>query len=165
MSVVWAWSAMAAQSAGAPIPKDLYVSSAGSVRFAEGKTGTVALICPLTADVQGKQLRSLRLTYRDGGSTDTSRVSASLRRVRCPTVGGPAGAGQVETVPRSEVSSNDPGAPNSGPNSWATHQSGAPGAVMNHTVDLENFYYYVQINLIRTNTVTKLGAIGVHLID
>lgn len=157
--VVWSFDAMACEPAGAPIAMDLHDSLAGAVRFKEGKTGNIALICPISDDLGNTTLRSLRLTYRDGdGKGGPSLVSAALRRVR-------RSDGDVATLPNSEVNSNDSNADNSGPNGWATHQSGSQGAVLNHVLDLSNFYYYVQINLKRTDADVPLGVMGVHLIS
>ena len=72
----------------------------------------------------------------------------------------------VETLPNGEVSSNDKDATNSGPHGWATHQSSTePGEVINQTLDLTAFYYYVQINLKRTSAGVPVAATGVHLIN
>lgn len=157
--VVWSSNAMACEPAGAPIARDLYDSLAGKVRFREGKSGRIALICPISDDLGSAQLRSLRLTYRDGdGKEGPSVVSAAIRRVK-------RSDGHIETLRNGDVSSNDSNAVNSGPTGWATHQSGAPGAVLGHVLDLDKFYYYVQINLRRTDAAVPLGAMGVHLID
>jgi hypothetical protein len=158
-TVVWSCSAMAAQPAGIPIRTNLHVSSHGTVRFRDGRTGTIALICPITDDLDGVRLRSLRLTYRDGdGRQGPSAVSASLRRVR-------RSDGHIATLPNGGVSSNHVSAPNSGPSGWVTHQSGSPGNTLDHVLDLENFYYYVQINLQRSDDAVPLGVMGVHLIN
>lgn len=157
--VVWSSNAMACEPAGAPIVRDRYDSLAGKVRFRAGKTGSIALICPISDDLGKAQLRSLRLTYRDAdGKEGPSVVSAAIRRVR-------RSDGSVATLTNGGVSSNDPNAINSGPTGWATHQSGAPGNVLNHVLDLEKFYYYVQINLKRTDAAVPLAAMGVHLIN
>ncbi len=157
--VVWSYNAMACEPAGAPIKRDLYDSLAGKVRFREGKTGNIALICPISDDLGKTQLRSLRLTYRDGdGKEGPSVVSAVIRRVR-------RSDGHVATLPNGKVSSNDSNAVNSGPTGWATHQSGAPGRVLNHVLDLDSFYYYVQINLKRTDANVPLAVMGVYLIN
>ena len=145
-SVVWQYNAMACVAAGAPIAGDLHDSLAGIVRFKAGKTGNIALICPISHDVN-TLLRSLRLTYRDGdGHEGPSSVTAVLRRVR-------RSDGYVATVLRGDVSSNDTDAPNSGPIGWATHQSGTAGRVLSHSMDLLNYYYYVQINLKKEQTL------------
>lgn len=157
--VVWSCNAMAAQPAGAPIRRDLHASLAGKVIFEEDRTGNIALICPILDDLDRTQLRSLRLTYRDGdGKLGPSVVTAAIRRVNRSN-------GNVATLTNGQVSSNDASAPNSGPTGWATHQSGSPGNVLNHVVDLGDFYYYVQINLQRTDAAVPLGVIGVHLIN
>ena len=81
--VVWSFNAMAAQPAGIPILRDLHVSSHGTTRFAKGKTGIIALICPVADDLDGVRVRGIRLTYLDGdGRQGPSVVSAGLRRVR-----------------------------------------------------------------------------------
>jgi hypothetical protein len=157
-SVVWSFNAMACQPAGAPIAADLHDSLAGTVRFKEGKTGNIALICPITHNVN-TLLRSLRLTYRDGdGHEGPSVVTAVIRRVR-------RSDGYVATLLNGDVSSNDSSAPNSGPAGWATHQSGTPGRVLSHSPDLLNYYYYVQINLKRTDPNVPLAVMGAHLIN
>ncbi len=157
--VIWSSNAMACQPAGAPIKRDLHDSLAGRVRFKEGKAGNIALICPISDDLGNSQLRSLFLTYRDGdGKEGPSVVSAAIRRVR-------RSDGHVATLPNGNVSSNDLNATNSGPNGWATHQSGATGISLNHVLDLDNYYYYVQINLRRTDETVPLGAMGVFLVN
>jgi hypothetical protein len=157
--VVWSCNAMAAQQAGAPIVAGLYDALAGAVRFRDGRTGNIALICPILGDLDGVGLRSLRLTYRDGdGKQGPSEVSAVIRRVR-------RSDGHVATLENGGVSSNATAAPNSGPTGFATHQSGAPGNVLSHVVDLDNFYYFVQINLKRTDAAVPLAVMGVHLIN
>jgi hypothetical protein len=119
--VVWSFSAMAAQPAGIPIRRDLHVSSHGNIRFNSGMAGTIVLICPITDDLDGVRLHSLRLTYNDGdGSQGPARVNASLTRVRRSN-------GRIASLPNSGVSSNDENAPNSGLKGWATHQSGSSG--------------------------------------
>jgi hypothetical protein len=158
-SVVWSCDAMAAVPAGAPIPSGLYDALAGIVVFRPGQTGTMALICPILDDLDGVQLRSLRLTYRDGdGREGPSVVTAALRRVRRTD-------GHVATLANGGVSSNHVAAPNSGPSGWATHQSGSSGHVLNHVLDLHNYYYYVQINLSRSDASVPLAVMGVHLIN
>lgn len=157
--VVWSCNAMAAQQAGAPIVAGLYDALAGGVRFREGRTGNIALICPILDDLGGVGLRSLRLTYRDGdGKQGPSEVSAVIRRVR-------RSDGHVATLENGDVTSNAVAAPNSGPTGFATHQSGSPGNVLNHVIDLENFYYFVQINLKRSDAGVPLAVMGVHLIS
>jgi len=157
--VVWSYNVMACEPAGAPIKRNLHASLAGKVVFKEGKTGNIALICPISGDLGKTLLRSLRLTYRDGdGKEGPSVVSAGIRRVRRSN-------GHVESLPNGSVSSNDSNAVNSGPSGWATHQSGAPGRVLNHVIDLDNFYYYVQINLKRTDANVPLAVMGVYLIN
>lgn len=156
--VVWSFNAMACEPAGAPISADLHDSLWGVVRFKEGKTGNIALICPISHELNA-QLRSLRLTYRDGdGHEGPSVVSAAVRRVR-------RSDGYVATLLNGDVSSNDSNAPNSGPTRWATHQSGTSGRVMNHAPDTLNYYYYIQINLKRTDPNVPLAVMGVHLIN
>jgi hypothetical protein len=158
--VVWSCDAMACQPAGAPIKADLHDALAGAVRFKDGRVGTIALICPILDSLGAPgALRSLRLTYRDGdGREGPSEVSAAVRRVR-------RSDGHVATLDNGDVSSNDSTAPNSGPSGWETHQSGSPGNVLSHTVDLEDFYYYVQINLTRSDAAVPLAVMGVHLIN
>jgi len=158
--VIWSFNAMAATPAGESISENLYDALAGKVIFREGKTGNIALICPISdGDLSGAHLRSLRITYRDGdGKVGLSVVSASMRRVR-------KSDGHVETLPNSEVSSNDSNAFSSGPDGWITHTSGSPGHVINHTLNLTNFYYYVQINLKRTDPAVPIGVMGVDLIN
>jgi hypothetical protein len=158
-SVVWSCNAMAAAPAGAPIPSGLYDALAGVVVFKPGQTGNIALICPILDDLDGVHLRSLRLTYRDGdGREGPSIVTAAIRRVRRTD-------GHVATLTNGQVSSNHSEAPNSGPSGWATHQSSSPGQVLDHALDLQNYYYYVQINLIRSDAAVPLGVMGVHLIN
>ena len=158
-NIVWSSNAMACEPAGAPIASDRHDSLAGVVRFKDGKTGNIALICAISDNLGNTQLRSLRLTYRDGdGKQGPSEVRAAIRRVR-------RSDGRVETLANGDVSSNDSTAVNSGPDGWATHQSGAQGSVLNHVLDLEKFYYYVQINLIRADVAVPLGVMGVHLIN
>ncbi len=157
--IVWSSNAMACEPAGAPIARDLHDSLAGVVRFKDGQIGNIALICPISQNLGSTMLRSLRITYRDGdGRQGPSSVTAALRRVRRTD-------GHVATLRNGEVGSNQPTAPNSGPNGWATHQSGAPGQVLNHSLDLANFYYYVQINLRRTDPSVPLAVMGVHLVN
>lgn len=81
-----------------------------------------------------------------------------VRRVRRTT-------GAVTTLANSEVRSNAPTAPNSGPTGWATLTSGAPGSVMSHLMDTLSYYYYVQINLERADPAVPLSVMGVHLIN
>lgn len=157
--VVWSYNAMASVPAGASMNSGLYDSLAGRVIFKKGKTGTIALICPISDDLGKVSLRSLRLTYRDGdGRQGPSVVSASIRRVKKSN-------GSVATLRNGTVSSNDSNAVNSGPTGWVTHQSGSPGRVLSHVLDLDNYYYYVQINLKRTDAAVPLGVLGVHLIN
>jgi hypothetical protein len=158
IKVIWSCNIMAAQPAGAPIDADLHDSLAGAVRFKEGKTGNIALICPIADDLDGEQLRTLVLTYRDGDyKVSNSSVTAAIRRVR-------AKDGHVETLRNGNVSSNDKRATNSGPDGWATHQSSTEaGEVIGHILDLRAFYYYVQINLKRTSAGVPVAAMGVHL--
>ena len=157
--VVWTMNAMACLPAGAPIISNRHDALAGAVRFRDGQTGNIALICPIPDDLGGTTLRSLRLTYRDAdGRQGPSKVSAVIRRIRHSD-------GHVATLPNGDVSSNDTNATNSGPNGWATHQSGSPGNVLSHAIDAANFYYYVQINLQRADPAVPLGAMGVHLIN
>jgi hypothetical protein len=156
-SVVWQYDAMACVPAGAPIATDLHDSLAGGVRFKAGKTGNIALICPISHNVGTGGLRSLRLTYRDGdGNLGPSVVTAVIPRVR-------RSDGHVATLLNGDVNSNDSNAPNSGPTGWATHQSGSPGHVLSHLPDLLNYYYYVQINMKRTDAAVPLAVMGVHL--
>jgi hypothetical protein len=158
-SVVWSANAMACVQAGAPIVPNLYDALSGAVRFRVNQVGNIALICSIDHSTGQSGLRSLRLTYRDGdGSLGPSEVRAVVRRIRRTT-------GAVTTLANSEVRSNAPNAPNSGPTGWATHTSGSPGNVMNHLMDLVNYYYYVQINLERTDPGVPLSVMGVHLID
>jgi hypothetical protein len=157
--VVWSCNAMATRQAGAPIVADLYDALAGVVRFRDGRTGNIALICPILDDLGGAGLRSLRITYRDGdGKQGPAEVSAVIRRVR-------RSDGQVATLENGNVSSNAATAANSGPTGFATHQSGSTGSVLSHVIDLENFYYFVQINLKRTDAAVPLAVMGVHLIN
>ena len=158
--VVWSYDAMACVPAGAPIPTGLYDALAGGVRFREGKTGTVSLICPIQADLSGTHLRSLRLTYRDGDGpgpgNEAGGVSAALRRVTMRD-------GSVETVRNGEISSNKSSALNSGPTGWATDQSATSGNTLDVTLDFSKYFYYVQITLKRTDPSVAVGALGVHL--
>ncbi len=156
--VVWSCNAMAFEPVGAPtIERDLHKSLAGRVVFKEGKTGTIALVAQITKDLG--YLRSLRLTYRDGdGKEGPAEVSANIRRIRRTD-------GHVAMLANSAVSSNDSNAINSGPSSWATHQSGAPGSVIQQGMDLDNYYYYVQIVLKRTDAAVPLAVMGAYIIN
>lgn len=157
--VVWSADAMTCVPAGAPIVSNRHDALAGKVRFRAGRVGDIALICPILDDLGGTVPRSLRLTYQDGdGRQGPSIVSAALRRVR-------RSDGHVETLRNGAVSSNDANAANSGPDGWATHQSGAPGNVLSRSIDLADFYYYVQINLRRQDAAVPLAVMGVHLIN
>jgi hypothetical protein len=156
--VAWSCNAMAAVPAGIPSPTDLYDSLAGRVVFKPDRTGTITLICPILNNLERVLLKSLGLTYLDGdGREGPSVVTAALRRIRRTD-------GHVATVDNGEVSSNDAAAPISGPSGWATHQSSTPGHVLTHILDLDNYYYYVQIGLSRSDPAIPLGVMGVHLI-
>lgn len=157
MTFVWSHNAMAAAPTPATLREDLYDARAGRVVFREGKTGTVNLVCPVSADLRDTHLRSLFLTYRDGdGPEEPSVVSAALRVIRTSD-------GHVETVENGNVSSNDGTAPDSGSEGWETHQSATPGNTIEHTLDFDRNYYYVQITLRRDEPDVPLGAIGVSL--
>ncbi len=156
--VVWSCNAMAFEPVGAPtIKRDLHTSQSGRVIFKEGKTGTIVLAAQITKNLG--YLRSLRLTYRDGdGKEGPSVVSANIRRVR-------RSDGHVAALANSTVSSNDSNAANSGPSGWATHQSGAPGNVIQQGMDLDKYYYYVQIALKRTDSAVPLAVMGAYIIN
>lgn len=156
----WSYDAMACEPAGAPVRRDLHDSLAGKVRFREGRTGNIALICPIdgiywfpgTGHVL--PLKRLQLTYRDGdGRQGSATATAAVRRVR-------RSDGHVASLGSSSVSSNDSNAPNSGRTGWQTHQSSDIG----HLLDLGDYYYYVQINLQRTDADVPLAVMGVKLI-
>lgn len=157
--IVWSSNAMACEPAGAPIIRDNHDSLAGIVRFKAGHRGDVILICAISSMLTKYSLRSLRLTYRDGdGKEGPSVVSAAIRKVRISD-------GHVVTLTNGSVSSNDSNAINSGPNGWATHQSGTVGHVLDERLDLSKYYYYVQINMKRTNSGVPLAVMGVYLVN
>lgn len=158
-SVIWSQDAMAAVPTPATLRADLYDSVAGRVKFRSGRTGTVNLISAIPATLHKRHLRSLFLTYQDGdGRQGPARVSAALRMIRRRD-------GHVETVRNGGVSSNDRRAPNSGPRGWVTHQSATRGNTIDHRLDFEKNYYYVQITLRRSDPTVPLGAIGVYLTE
>ena len=157
--VLWSCNAMAAQPAGIPVLIDKHESSHGNVRFKDGKSGTISLICPVTYWPGPGYIRTLVLTYRDGdGHEGPSEVSAALRRVKRSS-----STTDIRTLPNGRVSSNDSNAPNSGPKGWETHQSAKVGNVISHVPDFINYYYYVQITLKRNDDNVPLGVMGVYM--
>jgi len=155
--VVWSSNAMSCEPAGAPIVRDNHESLAGKVRI--NKAGDVILICAISSMLTNYSLRSIRLTYRDtDGKEGSSSVSAAIRKVRISD-------GAVVTMKNGKVSSNDSNAINSGPNGWATHQSGTPGNVISERLDLSKYYYYVQINMKKTQGGGSVAVMGVYLIN
>jgi hypothetical protein len=171
----WSINAMAAIPTPLTLRQNLIEAQAGRVLFRDGAVGTANLICPVPADLkwnpplgQGSPIASLFLTYQDsGGHGGQAGVSAALRFIRMVD-GKPDGlsAGQVQTVPKSDVSSNSPGAPLSGGSGgWATHRSCSPPVSMNstHNFDPTINYYYVQITLTRNQPIFSCAAMGVIL--
>lgn len=157
MAIIWSHDAMAAVPTPATLRGDLYDSVAGRVKFREDETGTVNLICPVPASLHDRHVRSLFLTYQDGdGREGPSVASAALRSIRKED-------GHVETVANGNVSSNDDDAENSGPDGWVTHQSASAGDTIEHDMDFDRHYYYVQITLERSDPSVPVGAIGVYL--
>lgn len=155
----WSSNAMAAVPTPATLDDELIDSSAGSVRFRDGKIGRANLICPVPASLHSIFFRALGITYRDpdAGSgldeqdrPDRTGVSAALRAIPM--------TGDVRTI--ATVSSNELNAPGgNGDESWHTHESSAI-----RRLDFRPQYYYVQITLWRSTGATNIGVMGVYLL-
>lgn len=158
--IVWSCNAMAATPTPKTLDEGLVDALAGRVRFREGRAGTANLICPIgpsSEKLANFTVRSLHLTYRDGdGKEGPSVVSAALRRINKAT-------GHVETVRNGGVSSNHDKATNSGPDGFASHQSATGGQTIGESLDLDRFYYYVQITLRRSDAAVPLVVQGAFL--
>ena len=155
--VLWSYNAMAAVPTRSTLERKLYETWAGRALFRKGKTGILNLICPVSENLDGFRIHNLVLTYQDGdGPHGPAETRAVLRWIR-------RSDGHVETIENGAVSSNDTNAPDSGMKGWASNQSASSGETMNHVVDFENHYYYVQITMKRNNAAVPLGAIGVYL--
>lgn len=169
---VWSCSGENFVSTHRAIQNDLYVSSHGSIRFKEGKTGIIYASCPFTQNYHdqsgpGDTVWCLGLTYRarvasEGDDvsgtppTPGSTVKASFKRVKKSN-------GDIDII----YSINSFYGPNSTPTGWATHKScnpyQNPGRRQGHTFDFDNYYYYVAISLERNNPDVPTGALGVYL--
>ena len=166
--VAWSMNAMAFVPTQKTLQSNIAFQVAGKVTFQEGKIGTITLICPLSSgplipETQtGTEfvIKQLSLTYRDGDAEGSSGVvSATLRIVNKET-------GHVSNL--ENVSSNAPGAPNSGPKTYVTHgepklNTGAPMPGINHKLNLNKYFYYIQITLKRTNPNIPVAVMGVTL--
>jgi hypothetical protein len=144
-AVAFSCNAMGAIPTFDTIHLDMYESRAGRVTFKPDKRGIATFVCPIT---DGRRVWGVELTYQDGdGSPGPSFVVASLRRIR-------KSDGHVETVPGFTISSS--GGPPSGPTGYATHGT---RDLLAHEMDLENWYYYLQIGMQQVSG-TSLGFIG-----
>lgn len=160
--VVWSANAMGCVPTPLTLAKGLIDVRAGRVIFVPGKTGIANLICPIgtvSETLTDFATRSLFLTYRDGdGNTADSggEVRASFRRINKAT-------SHVETLSNGAVSSHAPGAPNSGAQGFATHQSATAGNTISETFKFGQFYYYVHLTMKCERTCGPLALQGAFL--
>jgi hypothetical protein len=80
VSHLWSSAATSATPYHDAIQNDLFLNSLGRVRFKEGKTGTINLVCSVENVRDLASVRHLHVTYRDARQ-GTGQVTAVLKKV------------------------------------------------------------------------------------
>jgi hypothetical protein len=121
-----------------------YTVTGGSVTHQAGATGLITLYCPVTGTWGRNAPTILRMTYMNSSPT-IAHVTAQLIRLTAST-------GSLSFV--SPVLSNA---------NTATLVGLEVGKSFSHTFDFKNSYYYVRVDITRTNTSAFAKLFGVSL--
>lgn len=164
----WSMDAMGCVPTEETARKNILIQVAGKVKFKKGKTGSITLICPIsaapltpeTSTGSASTVKQLLLTYKDGDAgAPGGLVTASLRFVDRKT-------GHIANL--GVVSSNSPQAPNSGPKGFATYgrpnlKTNTPVPGINHSFRFSKYFYFIQITLKRSSPNIPVSVMGVSL--
>jgi hypothetical protein len=145
------WSTNAAScSVGDPaIQNNLYTISAGTVKFEPSHTGTITLYCNVPPNNGGVNPDHIWITYKDpDGTTSANHIAASFIKLAKSN-------GALTSITNASVDSN------SSSSTVANHISNS--TAFSETLDYENYYYYVRVDLIRTSTSQDEILYGVSL--
>jgi hypothetical protein len=132
------------------IKADSYIVVGGRIKFNGSRTGGIAVICPVSAGLG--TVSRIGVSYRDStGSGKSARVSTDLRRIRKTD-------GHVENVTGTGLTfSSD----NHATTKYTFALGGSPS---DHTLDDVNYYYFVQVTLVRSNATEVAEFGGVELL-
>jgi hypothetical protein len=130
------------------IRNNLNLGTAGTVKFASGKTGDIVLYCPVSFKL-GFTPSVLGLTYYDDTRTPGNHVTVQLIKMAMDT-------GAITSIVTID-SNNGPVSAN-GKASLAAHE-------FTNTYDPVNFAYYLRIDIIRNSTTANETVYGVALQD
>ncbi|NEO01350.1 MAG: hypothetical protein F6K50_39910 [Moorea sp. SIO3I7] len=131
------------------IQQDLYLITAGRIKFKPEKTGSITVICPVSVNV--KNANNISVSYRDStGRSTNARVTAALRRIRKRD-------GAVNTVSGLVFNSDTRS------ETAYTFEGSSTSSESGHTFDHFNYYYYVQTALVRRSSSNIVEFGGVEL--
>lgn len=164
----WAMDSMGCIITEESAQKNIAFQVAGKTTFRDGAVGTFTLICPIssgplipeTRHGEDFVVKQLEMTWQDGDAEGPAgAVTVQLRHVNKKT-------GHVETI--IGFDSNSLGVPNSGPSQFATHgvpdlTQGVPNHGINHRLNFQTHYYYIQVTVKRTNARVPVKFMGASL--
>ena len=131
------------------IQDDLYIIVAGRIKFKPQKTGSITVMCPVSVGVGS--VNRIFVSYLDSSGPGTAaHVVAALRRIRKTD-------GHVSTVEDFVFNSNNESV------TQYSFRGDGPSSEDGHTLDDANFYYYVQVVLVRDNSKDLVEFGGVEL--
>jgi hypothetical protein len=133
------------------IQANRYFVTAGSVKHKEGATGLITLYCPIQPTIVqgGGSFGGIFMTYTDAnGPGPSANVTAQLLRVD-------------QSGNFSPVLSEQTGVPALLDSNKGTATDHYMEAAVNHTYDFNNYYYYIRVDINRTDdTAVILYGVG-----
>lgn len=138
----WSMNATSCTPDAASIRDNLYIGTAGTVKFAPGKVGKIVLYC--SVPTLNWTPRSIAIQYYDDTAARGNHVTAQFIRM---SLGNAAGSGLIQSLVT--VDSDVLAVPTTGGNSKGTISTFV------HPYDPKGDAYYIRIDIDRNNTTAN----------
>ena len=146
----WSMNATSCTADAASIRNDLYIGTAGTVKFAAGKVGNIVLYCPVPT--LSWTPRSIAIQYYDDSAARGNHVRAQFIEM---ALGNAVGSGLIKSVVTVDTDLN-------GVTTSAGNSKGAIRTFV-HSYDPKGNAYYIRVDITRNNTTANETAYAVIL--
>jgi hypothetical protein len=134
----WSMNATSCTADAGSIRDNLYIGTAGTVKFASNKVGNIILYCPVPT--LNWTPNSIAIQYYDDSPTAGNHVTAQFIKM---SLGNATGAGLIRSI--ATVDSDVLAAPTTGGNSKGTIRT------FSHAYDPKGNSYYIRVDISRNN--------------
>jgi len=145
----WSTNASSCVVGDPAIQNNLYTISGGAVKFVPGSSGTITLYCNVPPNNGGTNPTKIWLTYKDpDGTGANNHVAAGFVKLAKTN-------GAFTSITNASIDSNTTNV------MVANHIANA--TAFSETLDYETYYYYVRVDIVRSDTAQDEIFYGVSL--